>query len=169
MKQPRHTTTRGFSRAATLLQSKIRAGTEGRGFTETRVLTHWPEIVGEQIATVAQPVSVSFSQGGMGATLVVLVAGAHAPMIEMQKDQIRDKVNACYGYRAIARVRVTQTAPTGFAEGRIAFGPAPKKTPPAPDPAVLAEARAATQGVEDDSLRLALQQLAANVLSKRHN
>ena len=43
-------------------------------------------------------------------------------MLEMQKEQLRAKVNAVYGYNAIARVRITQTAATGFAEGKVAFG-----------------------------------------------
>jgi hypothetical protein len=31
------------------------------------------------------------------------------------------RVNACYGYITIARIRITQTAATGFAEGQMAF------------------------------------------------
>ncbi|WP_439153617.1 DUF721 domain-containing protein [Yoonia sp.] len=167
MKQPRHTsTTRGFSRAATLLQPRIRAASEERGFAVTRLLTHWAEVVGEATAQIATPVNISYGRGGMGATLVLLTTGAQAPMLEMQKDQIREKVNACYGYRAIARVRITQTAPTGFADGRVAFAPAPK-TARTPDPAVQSAARALSDDVENDDLRTALAALGANVLSKR--
>jgi hypothetical protein len=86
-------------------------------------------------------------------------------MLEMQKDQLRDKVNACYGYRAISRVRVTQTARTGFAEGRIAFAPAPKpETTLAPE--ITQAATKVAEGVENDDLRLALAALGANVLAK---
>lgn len=169
MKQPRHTsTTRGFSRAASLLQPRIRTASEERGFAVTRLLTHWAEVVGEATAQIATPVNVSYGKGGMGATLTLLTTGAQAPMLEMQKEQIREKVNACYGYRAIARVRITQTAPTGFAEGRAAFAPAPKK-PRAPDPAVQSEADALSQDVESTELRAALAALGANVLSKRRS
>lgn len=167
MKQPRHTsTTRGFSRAATLLQPRIRAASEDRGFAVTRLLTHWTEVVGEATAQVATPVNISYGRGGMGATLVLLTTGAQAPMLEMQKDQIRDKVNACYGYRAIARVRITQTAPTGFSDGRVAFTPAPKAAR-APDPAVQSAAKALSEDVESDELRAALAALGANVLSNQ--
>ncbi len=169
MKQPyRTSSTHGFSRAVTLMQSRIRAGSEGRGFAETRLLTHWAEFVGEQVASVATPVSVSYGRGALGATLTVLTTGANAPMLEMQKVQILETVNACYGYRAIARVRITQTAPTGFAEGRVAFAPAPK-APAAPDPAVQNRARAVANGVTNDDLRTALEALATNVLSKPKN
>lgn len=166
MKAPRHTsTTRGFSRAASLMQTRIRKASEQRGFAVTRLLTHWPEVVGEATAQIATPVNVSYGKGGMGATLTLLTTGAQAPMLEMQKEQIREKVNACYGYRAISRVRITQTAPTGFAEGRVAFAPAPasKKTP---DPAVQSAARALSDKIENDDLRAAVAALGANVLTK---
>lgn len=167
MKQPRHTsTTRGFSRAATLLQPRIRTASEERGFAVTRLLTHWPEVVGEATAQIASPVNVSYGKNGMGATLTLLTTGAQAPMLEMQKEQIREKVNACYGYRAISRVRITQTAPTGFAEGRVAFAPAPKANR-TPDPAVQEAAQALSGGIENADLRTALAALGANVLSKR--
>ena len=167
MKEPRHTsTTRGFSRAATLMQGRIRKASEERGFAVTRLLTHWTEVVGDATAQIATPVNVSYGKGGMGATLTLLTTGPQAPMLEMQKEQIREKVNACYGYRAISRVRITQTAPTGFAEGQVAFAPAPKprKTP---DPAVQFAAKALSEKIENDDLRAALAALGANVLTKQ--
>lgn len=167
MKQTRHTsTTRGFSRAATLVQTRIRKASEARGFAVTRLLTHWAEIVGTATAQIATPVNVSYGQGGMGATLTLLTTGAQAAMLEMQKEQIRERVNACYGYRAIARVRITQTAPTGFAEGRVAFEPTPK-TKQMRDPAVQQSARTLSDGVQSDDLRKALAALGENVLMKQ--
>ena len=102
----------------------------------------------------------------MGATLTVLTTGAQAPMLEMQKDKLREKVNAVYGYNAIARVRITQTAPTGFAEGQAQFNPAPKRESVADD-ATRARAAEATADVADAGLRDALQTLAQNVLMKK--
>ncbi len=167
MKAPRPTsTTRGFSRAASLMQTRIRKASEQRGFAVTRLLTHWTEVVGEAIAQTATPVNVSYGKGGMGATLTLLTTGAQAPMLEMQKEQIREKVNACYGYSAISRVRITQTAPVGFAEGRVAFAPAPKSAKK-PDPAVQLAAETLSSNVENGDLRAALAALGANVLTKQ--
>ena len=169
MKQPRHNgTTYGFSRAASLVQTRIRSASEQRGFAVTRLLTHWAEVVGEATARIATPVNVSYGRDGMGATLTLLTTGAQAPMLEMQKDQIRDKVNACYGYRAIVRVRVTQTAPTGFADGRVAFAPAPKRvTQPSAD--VICKAAALSETIASEDLRAALARLGAHVLAKQKN
>ena len=159
--QPRRdTTTYGFSRASRLLEGRIRRASESRGFAESRLLTHWAEIVGPDFAQICRPVSVSYSKGGMGATLTVLTTGPEAPVLEMRKAALQERVNACYGYRAIARVRITQTAPQGFAEGQAAFRPAPATGLSAPDP----RAKTLAEGTRDTQLRLALEALAANVL-----
>ena len=163
----RRPTTSQFTRAATLLQGQIRRAGESRGFAVTRLLTHWAEIVGEDVARIARPIDVSYGRQGMGATLSVLTTGAQAPMLEMQKERLREKVNAVYGYNAIARIRITQTAPTGFAEGKADFSHAPKaRQDPAPDATVTRNAAAVVEGVGDEKLRAAIESLARNVLSK---
>ncbi|MBY6092474.1 DUF721 domain-containing protein [Pseudooceanicola sp. 502str34] len=164
----RQTSTYGFARTSKLLETRIRQAGETRGFAVTRLLTHWDEIVGEDLAAMARPVDVKYGrQQGFGATLTVLTTGALAQMVEMQKDKMRDRVNAVYGYNAISRVRVTQTAPTGFAEGQVDFSRPKPKAPVAPDPMVSQQARAVSQDVGDEGLRNALEALAKNVLGKR--
>ena len=158
----------GFARASSLLQKQIKQVGVTRGFAVSRLLTHWTEIVGEDIATSAQPVNVSYGRQGFGATLTVLVSGAVAPMMQMREPEIRGKVNACYGYNAISRIRFTQTAPTGFAEGQAAFAAKPKAPESkAPNAAEQAEGQAMAQDVTDPALREALASLGAKVLSKR--
>ena len=157
---------KGFRPTAALVEARVRKGAESRGFAVHRLLTHWAEIAGDDVARVARPVEVSYGRG-FGATLTLLTTGPEAPMLEMQKDRIRERVNACYGYAAIARVRIVQTAPTGFADGQVAFSPKPKDTaPPAPDPKTVEAARAAARPVADPGLRAALEALGANVLSR---
>jgi hypothetical protein len=112
---------------------------------------------------------VSYGREGLGATLTLLVPGPQAPMVEMQKERIRERVNACYGYRAIARVRITQTAAAGFAEAQAAFrGALPTAPAAGPTPEVAAKAADVAAGVEDTELRLALAALAANVLARNN-
>ena len=161
----RESTTRGFKSASGLLQSRIRKASQTRGFSETRLLTHWAEIVGPEIAQQAHPVKVNYGRGGIGATLTILTTGAMAPIIEMQKDQIRDRVNGCYGYNAISRVMITQTAPTGFSEGQVQFTPAPK-APSGPSAQTKAQARVVADDLKDESLKQAIETLAGHVLSK---
>ena len=164
----RHSSTRGFKRTATVLSEQIRRAGESRGFAVSRLLTHWADIAGPDIAAIARPVNITYGRGGFGATLSVLTTGAQAPMLEMQKEKLREKVNAVYGYNAISRVRITQTAPTGFAEGQAQFAP---KQPPRKNPVnarAEADAEQAVRPIDNDDLRAALERLGRNVLSK-HN
>jgi hypothetical protein len=164
----RRTSTKGFKRTATLLGERIRTASESRGFAQSRLLTHWAEIAGLDVSSIARPVEVSYARGGMGATLTLLTTGAQAPMLEMQKEQIRAKVNSVYGYNAIARVRITQTAATGFAEGQVDFAAKPKKIDEIiPDQAVVQRAAETTQAVGDEGLRAALERLGTNVMKPK--
>lgn len=154
---------RGFRPAGALVEGRVRKAGEARGFAVARLLTHWEEIAGADIAAVARPLEVSYARGGLGATLTLLTTGASAPLVQMQEARLRERINACYGYAAIARIRLTQTAPTGFAEPRPAAAgqePAPPDGPSAQEGATLAE------GVADPTLRDALARLGANVLAR---
>ncbi len=164
----RRSTTRGFSRTSRLLSDQIRKAGESRGFAVSRLLTHWEEIAGSDIAAIARPVKVGYGRSSFGATLTVLTNGANAPMLEMQKERLREKVNAVYGYNAISKVWITQTAPTGFSDGQVEFKHAPKVQKLAPvDPQDQAEAAQAAEGVENEDLRAALERLGRNVLTKK--
>jgi hypothetical protein len=156
---------RGFEPAAGLLREPIRLAGETRGFAITRLLTQWAEIVGEDVARMARPVKMGYGRDGLGATLTLLTTGAMAPLLQMEKPTIRAKVNACYGYNAVARIHITQTAPIGFAEGQAVFATAPKAPKP-PNPEVCARARNLSQAVSDESLRAALEALGQNILSR---
>ena len=162
----RRSTTRGFKRTDSLLSDQIRRVGESRGFAVSRLLTHWTETVGEDIAAIAKPVKIGYGRGGFGATLTVLTTGAQAPMLEMQKERIREKVNAVYGYNAISRVHLTQTAPTGFADGQVQFQDSKPKQRPEPSAKVVEQAAEFAEPIQNDGLRTALEQLARNVLSK---
>ncbi len=155
---------RGFRQAGALVEGRIRTASESRGFAVARLLTHWEEVAGRDVAAIARPVEVSYSRGGLGATLTLLTTGAHAPLLQMQEPRLRERINACYGYAAISRIRLTQTAPTGFAEGQAAF--AAESATPAPEPAAAQAGRALAEGVGDAGLRDALARLGANILAK---
>ena len=135
---------KGFLQAGSLLEVGLRQSMAKRGFGESRVLTHWAEIVGADIARIAEPLKLNYPKDGFGADLVVLCVGANAPLVQMQIPEIIERVNSCYGYRAITRVKVTQTrgkhggvsvahaamsqsAPRGLVPtGLVPSGPAPR-------------------------------------------
>lgn len=164
---------RGFEPAGALVARDIRSVGERRGFAVARLLTHWAEIAGPEIASRCMPLSVTAprGKGGLGATLTLLARGAEAPRLAMQEPLIRDRINAAYGYAAIARIRITQTAatglPGGMAEPGAPFAHAPAAPRPEPDPPTRAAARSLADGVGDPDLRRALSALGAQVLARR--
>jgi hypothetical protein len=160
----RSSSTWGFKQTGKLLSGQIRRASESRGFAQSKVLTHWAEIAGADMAAIARPVDVTFSRGAMGATLTLLTTGANAPMLDMQKEQLRNKVNAVYGYNAIARIRITQTAATGFAEGQVDFST--RKTHDDTPVPVTKHAETLAAPIGDAGLRAALERLGTNIESR---
>lgn len=157
---------RGFEAASGLLHDRIRKAGETRGFAVSRLLTHWAEVAGTDLARITRPVKIGYGREGMGATLTLLVAPAHAPMVQMSLPGLKDRVNAVYGYAAVARISLTQTAATGFEEGQAQFEPQ-QPAPKLPDPAIQATAAAVAAPVRDTDLRHALEALAQNILTRR--
>jgi hypothetical protein len=147
------------------MKDAVRTAGESRGFAVARLLTHWAEVAGDEMARKTRPVKIGYGKGGMGATLTLLVKAAEAPMVQMALPVLKERVNAVYGYSAISHIHLTQTAATGFAEGQAEFTPAPKAAK-TPDPATTAKAQAVAKDVADPSLRSALEQLAQNILTR---
>lgn len=156
---------RGFLQTGGLVSGRIRKASEKRGFAEVRLLTNWVEIVGQDVASFVMPVKVSYAREGIGATLTVSAEGARAPELQMMLPELRDKVNACYGYSAISRIRITQSGAQGFAEEPAVFShkKAPEKRLSKSDETEL---KTSLSTVQDSRLRAALESLGKNVLIK---
>ena len=156
-----------FKRTSELLKRRINEASEGRGFSETRLLTHWNTFVGIGLAEKTYPVKISFASGGLGATLTILTTGPHALELEMLKHQIKEKVNAAYGYNAIARIKITQTAETGFEFAKV-DGNTEEQDSNTNFTVFRNNVKASEQveGVENKELRQALAELEKKVLTK---
>jgi hypothetical protein len=123
----------------------------------------WPRIAGADLAQWTTPERVKWPQGyesaelaqesgtRPGATLVLRVDPARALDVEYRSRQIVERINAYFGYRAIAEVRILQ-APLPAHATAAARAASPKK--PAPPPAALAT---------DDPLARALARMEAGV------
>lgn len=165
---------RGFETAAKLVARHVGSVGESRGFSVSRLLTHWVDVVGEDIAARCRPVKISHGRGGFGATLVLLTTGTEALRLEMALPEIRARVNACYGFNAVARISLTQTAADGFSEGRPDFtpaarrasAPAPASSPAEIKPSVAKAAASAAEGISDPDLAAAVNQFALLYLSR---
>ncbi len=146
----------GPHRAGSDAVAAARPAFRRRGFTEPRVATHWAAIVGGALAADSAPERISPPKGDADAgTLHVRVRpGGLAVELQHLTPQVVERVNAFFGYRAIADVKVTQ--------GALPPRRRPVSRPPAPpDPEAVAAAEAAVSGVGDPDLRAALAGLGA--------
>jgi hypothetical protein len=129
-----------------------------QGFASTDLVTHWPEIVGTEIAAHAEPIKLNWPRGEAdepeAATLVLRVEGPAAIEIQHLSGVIVERVNRFFGWRAVKRIALRQ-AP---------LGRRPAQPPPAaPDAAEVARMAAALPEIADDDLRAALARLGAAV------
>jgi len=94
-----------------------------RGFVGADILTHWPTIIGAELARFAVPQEVKYPRGrNAGATLILKVAnGAAATLLQMKSPAIIERVNRFFGYAAIAQIQSVQ-------------GPLPVSPVPVPEP-----------------------------------
>jgi hypothetical protein len=132
-----------------------------RGFATTALLSDWPAIAGTELARFTLPDKVIWPRRrdetleapvrghkSAGATLVLRIEGPRAIEVQHQADQILERVNAYFGYRAVTEMRFIQ-APIRRAK---AARPAPK--PPLPPYSLPKTAKIADQGLERALSRL---------------
>jgi hypothetical protein len=127
-----------------------------QGFASREIVTHWPEIVGNEIAAHAEPIRMQWPrnpEGGAPATLVLRVEGPAAIEVQHQTGLVIERVNRFFGWRAIDRVALRQAPLQGRRK------PAPR---PAADPDA-ARRIAQTLTIADEPLRDALGRLGAAV------
>ena len=158
----------GFKKASVLLKTNIQRASESRGFAQSRVLTHWDEIVGEEISSVSIPTKVSYRTDGLGATLTILTSGSNAPILEMQKEFIRNKINAVYGYNAVHKIKITQSSPIALiGKNEDSKNIMSKKNKI--DEEISPDLEKAVNEIDDKNLRQGLEELAINVFTKLRN
>jgi hypothetical protein len=149
---------RGAPRAlAAELAPIIRPILGKRGLGEAQLLAEWDAIVGPDRAAEARPDRLAFTGGERrGGTLRLRVAPAVALELQHREPQIIERINAFFGYRAVARLAYVQAAP------------AARRTPPPPiRPLSAAEEErvaATVEPVADGELKEALARLGAAIL-----
>lgn len=134
------------------------------GFAYGELLNQWAAIVGEAMSEVCKPERISWPrQSGdtrqrQGGTLVLRATAGRALELHYETPRLIERINAFYGYGAIAAIKVRQApAPSGkpAAKAEPALGPARS---------IALEAELA--GIDDDALRTALHRLGTGALSQ---
>jgi len=152
---------RGFSRVSDAARGLIRKPLAKRGFAQARLLTEWDAVVGAEIAGLVRPLRLSHtSKEGMGGTLTLGVLGVRALEAQHQEPAIIERVNAHYGYRAVARIRLAQLGPEAFNQAKL------EKTAPQPSFQQIEALKAAVEPISDEGLRDALERLGRNIATR---
>lgn len=142
------------------------------GFSTAALLTDWARIVGADLARYTAPdrlkwPRVSDGAGDEGgperrcATLVLRVDLGRGIDVQYRARQIIERINAHFGYRAVAELRIIQ-APV---EGALPPTPAAQPTRRAFD---RSETAPLVASIADDGLRVALERMQAGLASRGH-
>ena len=168
---------------ASLVPEITQKAFEKYGFSTATLLTDWKTIVGPELAAYTFPEKLKWpkgvrlyqdsdsnsgtefggdndQKGRPGATLVLRVDGPRAVEIQYKATQIMERINAYFGYRAVAEMRVLQ-APLSdqIADADDASGYRKLDPPQSPPPEVAT--------IENEDLRQALALMAAGIERQR--
>ena len=138
------------------------------GFSAASLITDWPAIAGKDLARYTAPERLKWPRvtehaddddgssrmGRSGATLILRVDGARALNVQYGARQIMERINAYFGYAAVAELRVIQ--------GPVAAPPTRRGTKLPAEPLTQEVA-----GIGDSGLRDALARLGAEVRAIR--
>jgi hypothetical protein len=129
-----------------------------QGFTSCAIVTHWDDIVGPEIAAVAEPIRMQWVRSrdpdeAPPATLVLRVEGPAALEIQHMGGVILERVNRYLGWQAVDTLALRQAPLTR------------RRRVPRPTIDAAAAAAIAVQmtGIADESLRTALGRLGAAI------
>jgi hypothetical protein len=129
-----------------------------QGFTSCAIVTHWDDIVGPEIAAVAEPIRMQWVRSrdpdeAPPATLVLRVEGPAALEIQHMAGVILERVNRYLGWQAVDGLALRQAPLTRR-----------RRVPrPTIDAGAAAAIAAQMTGIADESLRTALGRLGAAI------
>lgn len=131
-----------------------------QGFAATEIVTHWDDIVGAEVAGIAEPMKIEWPRRREAtdppepATLVLRVEGPAAIEAQHMAGVIVARINQYFGWPAVGRLALRQ-APLQRRRQ--------KKARRGPDPEAVAATAAALPPLTDQGLRDALARLGAAV------
>jgi len=147
----------------TFVPALTRKAFEKYGFAAATLVTDWPQIAGADLASYSVPERLKWprspanaeaasadGEGRPGGTLMLRVDPARALDVEYRSRQIVERINAYFGYRAVAELRLIQ---------------APVEAREKPQP-TASRAGAPGPGQSADPLAEALARLEKRVLGK---
>jgi len=144
---------------------------EKYGFSAASLLTDWPSIVGAEMAGFAAPERLKWprsvairedaeagAEGRPGAVLVLRVDPARALDVQYKAQQILERINIYFGYRAVAELRIVQAPLAKSANVPSAKAVSPPNITPVEAPELA--------DIADEQLRNALARLKSWLIAR---
>ena len=139
-----------------MIDPMIAPSARARGFTIGRILSQWPDIVGE-MASWCRPDAVAFPRDSRtNGTLRLQIASGRGPQAQAMSQAIIDRINANFGYQAISRISLVQTLVEQSASP-------PPASAPATEPLDIWTLDDKLKDVKSPELRAALRRLGSPV------
>jgi hypothetical protein len=163
----------GVKAVGSFVPALTRKAFEKYGFSTAALVTDWVMIAGRELAASTAPERLKWPRGvapadvegnapgqpRRGATLVLRVDGGLGLDVQHKARQIIERINAYFGYAAVAELRIVQ-GPVGGEPRSIMHPPWPSRPASRPLTAEVAE-------IADPGLREALARLGAEVKAAR--
>jgi hypothetical protein len=125
-----------------------------RGFAEGSILSNWAAIVGDVLAAETMPQKLSFPRGeNTGGTLHIRVSGAFSTELQHLAPQVTEKINAFFGYAAVAKLTLAQGPITRARAKPRRKAALPLSGPPSPELAKI------LSQIDDKDLKASLLEL----------
>jgi hypothetical protein len=160
----------GVKAVGAFLPALTRKAFEKYGFSTATLVTDWMTIAGRELAAFTAPERLNWpralarpdaetgepGKGRQGATLVLRVDGGRSLDVQHRARQLIERINAYFGYAAVAELRIVQ-APVG---GEQSWGSCAPRTASRPLTAEVAH-------IADPLLRDALARLGGEIKAGR--
>ena len=96
-------------RLSTMIEPMVAPSARERGFALSRLISHWPETVGE-LSEWCRPSDLYFPRGSRDNGILKLqIVSGRGPQAQAMTQKIIDAVNASFGYRAVGRITIVQS------------------------------------------------------------
>lgn len=141
----------------------------GRKYTMLgRLVSHWPDIVGADLADKAQPVKLRYRKvpGSKHpeAALDISATTAEATLLHYRKELILERINQIFGERLVTAIRFV---PMASNEGARPTGTTPRKATRPITPQQREELSIILDKIDDPALKQRLETLGTSILQDR--
>ena len=99
---------KGYKKLKDILDHTLKPACEKYGFITYRIINHWEQIVGKNLASLSHPIEISFApyKNDDGLLLIGVFNPGFALEIQASELTIINKLANYFGYKAISKIRI---------------------------------------------------------------